>query len=82
MKTIASDFVEQAAKCGRDARTGFRVDGWQDIANAARAAALEIKYPHGGNSYDATVELRLADDSKLIINNPRQAAFAGYMQEV
>lgn len=55
---------------------GFKLGGWQEAVASAREMAIEIRIDCP-DSYDSTEELLFEDGSRLLINNPRQAAFAG-----
>lgn len=67
METVHHDYDAQ----------GFRLEWrWEPLVKAARDAAVEIQKEEG--SYDATEYLIFKDGSKLMIANPRQAAFCGF----
>jgi hypothetical protein len=71
METVHHDYDAQ----------GFRLEWqWEPLVTAARDAAVEIQKEEG--SYDATEYLTFADGSRLMLANPRQAAFAAFAREL
>lgn len=80
--STAADFEIKFAYIRTD-ENGFKSSiPWKLCVEAARAAAVENEHesPWETGACDATETLTFADGSQLMIANPRQAAFGGFVR--